>query len=87
VAAQRDEPFRLGPVTPLQHPGDGELEIVVTDPPRHAAGMVERALAELLDAACVAADAGEATATALAPGPDPQLDKRALCPPDRAGGE
>ena len=42
MAAQRDEPLGLGPVPALQHPGDRGLEVVVADPARHGAEMLER---------------------------------------------
>jgi len=42
VAAQRDEPLRLGPVPAAQHPDHGGLEVVVTDPARHGAEVLQR---------------------------------------------
>jgi len=42
MRAQRDEPFRLVPVPALQDAGHCGLEVVVPDPARHAAHMLER---------------------------------------------
>ena len=41
MAAQREEPLRLGPVPAAQHPRNGRLEVVVADPARHASEMLE----------------------------------------------
>ena len=43
VAAQRDEPLRLGPVPPAQHPDHRRFEVVVADPGRHRAQVREGA--------------------------------------------
>ena len=42
MRAQRYEPLRLSPVPPPQHPHDGGLEVVVADPARHRAQILER---------------------------------------------
>jgi hypothetical protein len=42
VAAQRDEPLGLGPVPAAQHPHHRRLEVVIPDPARHRAEVLQR---------------------------------------------
>ena len=42
MGPQRDEPVRLGPVPAHEHPGDGGFEVVVPDPARDPAEVLER---------------------------------------------
>jgi hypothetical protein len=42
MAAHGHESLGLFPIPPLQHPGDGRLQVVIADSPRHTTEMLER---------------------------------------------